>query len=662
MVDIADLKDKILQLEKPNTEISNAITGYKASYNQLRDLNVEDHDDLFDSIDGEIEKLNIVKEILHSINIDVGLQRTLTDTSTSLIQLELALASASASAVRQPPSTPQLTTPSLSPRLTSLPSPPPPPSLIAASQPSSSLNLPPFPSISTSPAAVTQESKTQVFDIPPPSPRLSSGASAGLQPFKPHTIIPPFAAFTPVTATQASLSRASPSPPLHSPSDSVYSRTVEMRNKLKNTLGISPRNIQLISPRGSPPPPPPPQLPKNPGKVDGVTLNPSGHAHLTFEPQLPGYINLSDGSKFAQVGGDKTEYELTPGSDLYVRAVTALHPISSPEFHNENPDFDKQVKAGIIDGSITPVSKTENEDQYASSQDETSDDLSPAHHSADNPEVIKKLIMNLKVNPVIKADIIQQYEQLVFMCQRKTALELIKPLLKPEKDEIVPSDRDILTTLGWNGSENELLYDINKRRQGQIVFVNGLFSFFCFDKGEFAAAFSRHCGKNYACMLNWVLIVAFRLRIRDPANYTDTAIIELIKNMHYTLYGFLLKGSIAKNFTKRTDGNADFYIRGAKDAMKSGIFYDVTLASLVGAIKVEVNKIPEPNDTLSTYFPRKSSGQTTVKSGGGDHKTNKLTRKRHHRKIHKIAHTIKVTKNPTTTTKKTRRHVSHVKT
>ncbi len=77
MVDIADLKNKILQLEKPNTEISNAISGYRASYNQLRDLNVEDHDDLFDSIDGEIEKLNIVKEILHSINIDVGLQRTI---------------------------------------------------------------------------------------------------------------------------------------------------------------------------------------------------------------------------------------------------------------------------------------------------------------------------------------------------------------------------------------------------------------------------------------------------------------------------------------------------------------------------------------------------------------------------------------------------------
>ena len=165
-------------------------------------------------------------------------------------------------------------------------------------------------------------------------------------------------------------------------------------------------------------------------------------------------------------------------------------------------------------------------------------------------------------------------------------------------------------------------------------------------------------------MLNWVLIVAFRLRIRDPAKYTDAAIIELIKRMHYTLYGFLLKGSIATNFIRKTDGNADFYIEGAKTAMNSGIFYDVTLNGLVGAIKVEVGKIPEPNDTLSTYFPRKLSGQTTVKSGsgGGGHKSIKLTRKRHHRKIHKIAHTIKVTKNPTTNTKKTRRHVSHVKT
>jgi hypothetical protein len=136
--------------------------------------------------------------------------------------------------------------------------------------------------------------------------------------------------------------------------------------------------------------------------------------------------------------------------------------------------------------------------------------------------------------------------------------------------------------------------------------------------------------------------------------------------MHYTLYGFLLKGSIATNFIRKTDGNADFYIRGAKDAMKSKIFSDVTLGSLVGAIKGEVQKIPEPNDTLSTYFPRKLSGQTTVKSGsgggGGGHKSIKLTRKRRHQdKIHKIAHTIKVTKNPTTNTKKTRRnpHMHH---
>jgi hypothetical protein len=134
--------------------------------------------------------------------------------------------------------------------------------------------------------------------------------------------------------------------------------------------------------------------------------------------------------------------------------------------------------------------------------------------------------------------------------------------------------------------------------------------------------------------------------------------------MHYTLYGFLVSGSIVDNFTRRTDGNADFYIEGAKKAMKNGIFYDVTLNDLVGAIKVEVGKIPEPKDTLSTYFPRKSLSQTTVKSGvgGSGHKSIKLTRKRHHHKIHKIAHTIKVTKNPTTNTKKTRRHVSHVKT
>jgi hypothetical protein len=601
MADIADLKNKILPLQKANTEISNAITRYTASYDDVRGLDVEDHHDLFDSIDGEIEKLNIVKEILHSINTDVDLQRTIAETNANLVQLESDLADVTASTASQQVF--DIPTPSPSPRL----------SFAVATAATAAATA------ATAAAATTLPKQPHPFNLstfvqPPVSPSSAVGAAT-------------FANITKYVQDKKALYATQPARP--SPPVSSSQVTLEI------TPGTGHAHILLPS-----------QVPLN------------QQQHLTSIPRWYG------GSKIKQIGGKSeyelpiTKYELTPGSDLFVRAVTGLHPISSPEFRKENPDFDKQVTAGFIDGSIEPVPKTENED--ASSQ-ETSDDLSPAAQSADNPEIIKNLIMNLKVNPVIKASIINKYEELVMMCQRKTALELIKPLLKPEKDEIVPSDREILTTLGWNGSENELLYDKN-------VSVNdGLFSFFCFDKGKIASAFSDHCGKNYACMLNWVLIAAFRLRIRDPAKYTDAAIIKLIKNMHDSLYGFLVSGSIADNFTRRTDGNADFYIEGAKKAMKDGIFYDVTLGGLVGAIKVEVGKIPEPKDTLSTYFPRKSPSQTTVKSGGiggsgGGHKSIKLTRKRHHHKIHKIAHTIKVTKNPTTNTKKTRRHVSHVKT
>jgi hypothetical protein len=356
------------------------------------------------------------------------------------------------------------------------------------------------------------------------------------------------------------------------------------------------------------------------------------------------------GSNINQVGG--STYELPIKSELYVKAATAFKPVT-PE---NNPVFYKKLEKEIRNKTINlvPITETkhENEDQPPSH-----DTMSPAEQSADNPEVIKNLLRNLKVSPVEVEAVIKNYEELVMMCQRKTALELIKPMLKPKKDEIVPSDKELLTMLGWNGSENGLLYDdINKIIQGSIVFVQGLFSFFCFDNGEFSVGIGRHCGKNYACMLNWVIIVAFRLRARDPVTYTDAAIIELIKNMHYALYGFLLKGSIDVNFIRKTDGNAGFYIEGAKTSMKKGIFYDVTLKVLVDGIKGEVVKIPEPDDTLTTYFPKRKNA-TTVKNGGiGRKSSNKLTRKHHLPKIHNVAHTIKPRHNSTgVNTKKTRR-------
>ena len=297
--------------------------------------------------------------------------------------------------------------------------------------------------------------------------------------------------------------------------------------------------------------------------------------------------------------------------------------------------------------------ENENKEQEVTKDDEPSDTLSLAEQSANNPEVIKNLIRNLKVKPV--EDVIKNYEELVMMCDKTTALNLIRSLLKPKPGEKIPSDKDLHETLGWYNNTNVLLYhdksdnDKSDNERGQGGVVQGLFSFFC----NRSAAFSRHCAKNYVCMLNWILILAFRLRISNSTKYTDAAIIELIKNMHYELYGFLLKGYIAENFTTRTDGNANFYIEGAKKAMQDRIFSDGTVMILVSGIKLEVGEIPEPKDN---YLPRKmiNPRKMTIRSGGGGmNSTNKLTRKRHHRKN---AHTIKVSHKPTGV-KKTRRHV-----
>jgi hypothetical protein len=240
------------------------------------------------------------------------------------------------------------------------------------------------------------------------------------------------------------------------------------------------------------------------------------------------------------------------------------------------------------------------------------------------------------------------------MCDKTTAVVLIKKLLLSKSISINNlTDERILEILGWNKNTNELLY----RNNGQ-----GLFSFFCFDdKRNFSPAFSHHCEKNYVCMLNWVLILAFRLRIREPIKYTDAAIKELIKNMNHALYGFFKTESMAKNFT-RLDGNPNFYTEMSKKNMNTDIFNDVTLTPLVTGIKAQVPQIPDTkNASLSSYFPKKTTidpriRKTTVKLGGGilrgnsKNSTRKLHRYDH---VRPMAHTIKITHKSNSNTKKT---------
>jgi uncharacterized protein (TIGR02452 family) len=357
-----------------------------------------------------------------------------------------------------------------------------------------------------------------------------------------------------------------------------------------------------------------------------------------------------------QIGG-ADEYELPPGSHLYNKLVTSFYPISSVEFKTKNPKFDQQVEAGIIDGTIPPLTKREENEEQPPEDEEPSDNLTPAEQSANNPEVIKNLIRSLNVPS--KAKTIERYEQLVKMCDKTTALELIKQLLlsksihgKKPIDERMPTDERILEILGWNKNTNKLLY----RNNGQ-----GLFSLFCFDSGSFSQAFSSHCGENYVCMLNWVLILAFRLRIRDPATYTDVLIEELINNMHNALYGFVTPVSMADNFT-RLDADPKFYTDMSKKIMIGKVMFDSTLKPLRRGIKAQVREIPvTKNPKTPTLDPevqnntlRNNNTRRTVKIGGLRANSKNSTRKLHrHDRVRPMSHTIKITHKSNSNSKKT---------
>jgi hypothetical protein len=200
----------------------------------------------------------------------------------------------------------------------------------------------------------------------------------------------------------------------------------------------------------------------------------------------------------------------------------------------------------------------------------------------------------------------------------------------------------------------------------------GLFSLFCFDSGSFSQAFSSHCGENYVCMLNWVLILAFRLRIRDSATYTDAAIEELIKNMHNALYGFLETGSMADNFT-RLAADPKFYTDMSKKIMIGEVMFDATLKPLRRGIKAQVKQIPETknpktttldppvenntlrnNNTQRNNTRRNNNNQRMVTVGGLRANSKNPTRKlRRHDHVRPMSHTIKITHKSNSNTKKT---------
>jgi hypothetical protein len=156
-------------------------------------------------------------------------------------------------------------------------------------------------------------------------------------------------------------------------------------------------------------------------------------------------------------------------------------------------------------------------------------------------------------------------------------------------------DKQILQALGWNNNENRLLYDPDLVRKTATPTANGLFSKFCYHKGKFSVFMSRGCPGDYSCMLNWVIIFAFRLLTHEPEKYKDKQIVELIKNLHKTIFGdiFARSGNFVGRFVSN-DRNTTFYAESVIKLMSSEIFGDVTLIPLVLGIKEEIQKMPEP--------------------------------------------------------------------
>jgi hypothetical protein len=289
----------------------------------------------------------------------------------------------------------------------------------------------------------------------------------------------------------------------------------------------------------------------------------------------------------------------------------------------------KEVLAGIIHGKIKPI-KEENPLPLPEPQNETKPQ---AYDSAKNPNIIRNMLIGItRDNPEKRQqDIIEKYNQMVELCRPDTALALIKAQLASKKialpqtppSAIAAIDKQILEALGWDKSENTLLFnakiDVTKNERPAVV---GLFSMFCYHDRKFARFMFQRCQTDYGCMLNWIIILAFRLMKKDPEKYSDERMVELIQNLHKTLFGDIFAGSsyFVSLFVSESK-NTTFYADSVKKLMSSQIFNDVTLQPLVIGIKEEIQ-------SMSEITAIDSRVRKTSRNGGG--MKDVVTRKHRH--------------------------------
>jgi hypothetical protein len=305
--------------------------------------------------------------------------------------------------------------------------------------------------------------------------------------------------------------------------------------------------------------------------------------------------------QYAQVGGgETTTYIIPPDSELYRKYAIELNH-NKNDFNKKHPEFIHKVFEDIDRGEITPI-KEENPLPLPEPQNETKPQ---AYDSAKNPNIIRHMLIGItRDNPEKRQqDIIEKYNQMVELCRPDTALALIKAQLASKKialpqtppSAIAAIDKQILEALGWDKSENTLLFNakiyVTKNERPAVV---GLFSMFCYHERKFAHFMFPQCQTDYSCMLNWIIIIAVRLVNEEPEKYTNEQIIELIQNLHKTLFGDIFAGSsyFVSMFVSEPK-NTTFYAESVKKLMSSEIFNYVTLQPFVIGIKEKIQAMSE---------------------------------------------------------------------
>jgi hypothetical protein len=338
-------------------------------------------------------------------------------------------------------------------------------------------------------------------------------------------------------------------------------------------------------------------VPEGEGEGEVPSPSPSGKA---AEADVGGsHRGGGRGGSSIQKGG---RYRIPHDSKIYRMFATEVGHKPS-ELNKTHPEIYEKVFKGIESGEIKLI---EDDEPPIKSSDNSK---SEAYLTARDSNVVRNMLRGLTQRSVSAMktttdELIKEYDQLVAMCRPETAVALIKAQLESKNidlpkeplSKVKATDKRIRETLGWNNNnENTLLYDVNLVRKTATPTANGVFSKFCYHKGKFSVFMSRGCPGDYSCMLNWIIIFAFRLLTREPEKYKDENIVELIQNLHKTLFGDIFAGSsYFVGLFVSDEKNTTFYAESVKKLLSSDILNDNTLGPLVLGIKEEIQKMPEP--------------------------------------------------------------------